>query len=88
MAGSSAFGSGVEVVFQRVGGSVQDHPVDFDAAPVGREGEPGCVVHNPTLFWQGKIARLVGVRVPIVPMSHQYVVTEAMFEHRETPLPS
>jgi 4-methylaminobutanoate oxidase (formaldehyde-forming) len=35
-----------------------------------------------------EIARMVGVRVPIVPMSHQYVVTEAMFEHRETPLPS
>ena len=28
---------------------------------------------------------MVDVRVPIVPMSHQYVVTEAMFEHRETP---
>ena len=32
--------------------------------------------------------RMVDVRVPIVPMSHQYVVTEAMFEHREAPLPS
>jgi 4-methylaminobutanoate oxidase (formaldehyde-forming) len=39
-------------------------------------------------MFAAEIARLVGVRVPIVPMSHQYVVTEAMFEHRETPLPS
>jgi 4-methylaminobutanoate oxidase (formaldehyde-forming) len=31
---------------------------------------------------------MVDVRVPIVPMSHQYVVTEAMFEHRDSPLPS
>ena len=27
-------------------------------------------------------ARLVGVRVPVVPMSHQYVVTEPLLEHR------
>ena len=39
-------------------------------------------------MFAAEIARMVGVRVPIVPMSHQYVVTEAMFEHRETPLPS
>jgi 4-methylaminobutanoate oxidase (formaldehyde-forming) len=39
-------------------------------------------------MFAAEIARLVGVRVPIVPMSHQYVVTEAMFEHRDSPLPS
>jgi 4-methylaminobutanoate oxidase (formaldehyde-forming) len=39
-------------------------------------------------MFAAEIARMVGVRVPIVPMSHQYVVTEPMFEHRETPLPS
>ncbi len=39
-------------------------------------------------MFAAEIARMVGVRVPVVPMSHQYVVTEAMFEHRETPLPS
>ena len=39
-------------------------------------------------MFAAEIARMVDVRVPIVPMSHQYVVTEAMFEHRETPLPS
>ena len=35
-----------------------------------------------------EIARLVGVRVPIVPMSHQYVVTEGFLPTRESPLPS
>lgn len=40
-----------------------------------------------------EIARLVGVRVPIIPMSHQYVVTEAFLERSDqpggsTPLPS
>jgi glycine cleavage system aminomethyltransferase T/glycine/D-amino acid oxidase-like deaminating enzyme len=39
-------------------------------------------------MFAAEIARMVGVRVPIVPMSHQYVVTEAMFAHRDTPLPS
>jgi len=39
-------------------------------------------------MFAAEIARMVGVRVPVVPMSHQYVVTEAMFDHRETPLPS
>lgn len=39
-------------------------------------------------MFAAQIARLVGVRVPIVPMSHQYVVTEPMFEHRSSPLPS
>jgi 4-methylaminobutanoate oxidase (formaldehyde-forming) len=35
-----------------------------------------------------EIARMVGVRVPIVPMSHQYVVTESFLPTRESPLPS
>jgi 4-methylaminobutanoate oxidase (formaldehyde-forming) len=39
-------------------------------------------------MFAAEIARMVDVRVPIVPMSHQYVVTEAMFEHRDSPLPS
>lgn len=34
------------------------------------------------------IARMVDVRVPIVPMSHQYVVTEPFLERRERPLPA
>jgi glycine cleavage system aminomethyltransferase T/glycine/D-amino acid oxidase-like deaminating enzyme len=43
-------------------------------------------------MYAAEIARMVGVRVPIVPMSHQYVVTEAMpavvEASRERPLPS
>ncbi len=43
-------------------------------------------------MYAAEIARMVGVRVPIVPMSHQYVVTEAMpavaQAARERPLPS
>ena len=35
-----------------------------------------------------EIARLVGVRVPIVPMSHQYVVTEPFLPAGTGPLPS
>ena len=35
-----------------------------------------------------EIARLAGVRVPIVPMSHQYVVTEAFLPPGTGPLPS
>jgi glycine/D-amino acid oxidase-like deaminating enzyme/glycine cleavage system aminomethyltransferase T len=43
-------------------------------------------------MYAAEIARMVGVRVPIVPMSHQYVVTEAMpvvvQAAGERPLPS
>jgi glycine cleavage system aminomethyltransferase T/glycine/D-amino acid oxidase-like deaminating enzyme len=39
-------------------------------------------------IYAAEIARLVNVRVPVVPMSHQYVVTEPMFAHRDKPLPS
>ena len=43
-------------------------------------------------MYAAEIARLAGVRVPIVPMSHQYVVTEpmpaVMEAARERPLPS
>jgi heterotetrameric sarcosine oxidase gamma subunit len=39
-------------------------------------------------MFAAEIARLVGVRVPIVPMSHQYVVTEAFLPAGTGPLPS
>ena len=45
-------------------------------------------------MFAAEIARMVGVRVPVVPMSHQYVVTEALPEVRarraagEKPLPT
>ncbi len=46
------------------------------------------VVVNCGGMFAAEIARMVGVRVPIVPMSHQYLVTEACLERRESPLPS
>ncbi|MGZ4604039.1 MAG: FAD-dependent oxidoreductase, partial [Kineosporiaceae bacterium] len=43
-------------------------------------------------MYAAEIARMVGVRVPVVPMSHQYVVTQAMpavvDASRDRPLPS
>ncbi len=39
-------------------------------------------------MFAAEIARLVEVRLPIVPMSHQYVVTDAFLERRESPLPT
>ena len=39
-------------------------------------------------MFAAEIARLAGVRVPIVPMSHQYVVTEAFLPAGTGPLPS
>jgi 4-methylaminobutanoate oxidase (formaldehyde-forming) len=39
-------------------------------------------------MFAAEIARLVGVRVPIVPMSHQYVVTEPFLPGGTGPLPS
>ena len=39
-------------------------------------------------MFAAEIARLVGVRLPLVPMSHQYVVTEAFLPRRDRPLPT
>jgi 4-methylaminobutanoate oxidase (formaldehyde-forming) len=39
-------------------------------------------------MFAAEIARMVGVRLPLVPMSHQYVVTDAFLERREQPLPT
>jgi 4-methylaminobutanoate oxidase (formaldehyde-forming) len=39
-------------------------------------------------MFAAEIARLAGVRVPVVPMSHQYVVTEAFLPAGTGPLPS
>jgi glycine cleavage system aminomethyltransferase T/glycine/D-amino acid oxidase-like deaminating enzyme len=39
-------------------------------------------------MFAAEIARLAGVRVPIVPMSHQYLVTEPFLERRGSPLPT
>ena len=39
-------------------------------------------------MFAAEIARMAGVRVPLVPMSHQYVVTEPFLPRRDTPLPT
>jgi 4-methylaminobutanoate oxidase (formaldehyde-forming) len=39
-------------------------------------------------MFAAEIARMVGVRVPVVPMSHQYVVTEPFLPPGTGPLPS
>ncbi len=52
-------------------------------------GDVECeVVVNCGGMFAAEIGRMVGVRVPVVPMSHQYVVTGAFFERGERPLPT
>ncbi|MDN3351645.1 FAD-dependent oxidoreductase [Actinomadura sp. DC4] len=51
------------------------------------EVEAEVVVDAGGMF-AAEIGRMAGVRVPIVPMSHQYLVTEALREHDGTRLPT
>ncbi len=52
-------------------------------------GDVECeVVVDAGGIFAAEIARMVGVRVPLVPMSHQFLVTEAFLEPREKPLPT
>ncbi len=52
-------------------------------------GEVECeVVVDCGGMFAAEIARMVGVRVPVVPMSHQYVVTEPFLPPGTGPLPS
>jgi glycine cleavage system aminomethyltransferase T/glycine/D-amino acid oxidase-like deaminating enzyme len=46
------------------------------------------VVVNCGGMFAAEIGRLGGVRIPIVPMSHQYLITEAFLPRREQPLPT
>jgi glycine/D-amino acid oxidase-like deaminating enzyme len=53
------------------------------------KGDVECeVVVNCGGMFAAEIARMVDVRVPIVPMSHQYVVTEPMLPDATAVLPS
>ena len=51
-----------------------------DGAVVGvrtDRGDVACeVVVDAAGMYAAEVARLVGVRVPVIPMSHQYVVTQ------------
>jgi 4-methylaminobutanoate oxidase (formaldehyde-forming) len=81
------------------GKGVQVHPhtrvtaIDTERGRVTRvhtdQGSIDCetVVDCGGMF-AAEIARMVGVRLPLVPMSHQYVVTDAFLERREQPLPT
>ncbi len=52
-------------------------------------GDIDCeVVVNCGGMFAAEIGRLAGVRVPIVPMSHQYLITEPFLPRRDTPLPT
>jgi 4-methylaminobutanoate oxidase (formaldehyde-forming) len=52
-------------------------------------GDVGCeIVVNCAGMYAAEIGRLAGVRIPVVPMSHQYVVTEPFRQRTGTPLPT
>ncbi len=57
--------------------------VHTDRGPVECE-----VVVNCGGMFAAEIGRMVDVRVPVVPMSHQYLVTEGFFERGDRPLPT
>ena len=40
------------------------------------------------LMFAAEIGRMLDVRIPLVPMSHQYVVTDAFLDRRDRPLPT
>ncbi|GAA3559031.1 FAD-dependent oxidoreductase [Nonomuraea rosea] len=50
------------------------------------QGDIDCeIVVNCGGMFAAEIGRMAGVRIPIVPMSHQYVVTEACHDHTGLP---
>jgi 4-methylaminobutanoate oxidase (formaldehyde-forming) len=69
--------TGIDVVDGAVTGVRTDH------------GDVACeVVVDAGGMYAAEIARLVGVRVPVIPMSHQYVVTGPFRDVGETRLPT
>jgi heterotetrameric sarcosine oxidase gamma subunit len=52
-------------------------------------GEIACeIVVDCGGMFAAEIARMVGVRVPIIPIAHQYLVTEGFRERTDQPLPT
>jgi 4-methylaminobutanoate oxidase (formaldehyde-forming) len=52
-------------------------------------GDIDCeIVVNCGGMFAAEIGRLAGVRVPLIPMSHQYLVTEALMARPQRPLPT
>ena len=53
------------------------------------KGEIACeIVVNCGGMFAAEIGRMAGVRIPLIPMSHQYLVTEAFLPERGDPLPT
>ena len=80
---------GLATSARRNGVTIRTHTrvlgIDVDAGAVTRvrtdAGEVECeVVVDAAGMFAAEVARMVGVRVPIVPMSHQYVVTQPVRE--------
>jgi 4-methylaminobutanoate oxidase (formaldehyde-forming) len=78
---------------------VQVHPhtrvtgIDAEGGRINRvhtdQGIIACeVVVNCAGMFAAEIGRMLDVRIPLVPMSHQYVVTDAFLERRDHPLPT
>jgi glycine cleavage system aminomethyltransferase T/glycine/D-amino acid oxidase-like deaminating enzyme len=78
---------------------VQVHPhtrvtaIDAEGGRVARvhtdRGTIACeVVVNCGGMFAAEIGRMLDVRIPLVPMSHQYVVTDAFLERQDHPLPT
>jgi 4-methylaminobutanoate oxidase (formaldehyde-forming) len=68
---------GIEVVGGRV------------VAVVTENGRVECeVIVNCGGMFAAEIGRLAGVRIPVVPMSHQYLVSEGFLPRGDTPLPT
>jgi glycine cleavage system aminomethyltransferase T/glycine/D-amino acid oxidase-like deaminating enzyme len=62
---------------------------DRVTAVITEAGRIDCeVVVNCGGMFAAEIGRMAGVRIPLVPMSHQYLVTEAFLPRRDTPLPT
>ncbi len=81
------------------GKGVQVHPhtrvtgIDAEHGRVARvhtdRGTIACeTVVNCGGMFAAEIGRMLGVRIPVVPMSHQYLVTDAFLERRDAPLPT
>ncbi|MCW2638019.1 MAG: FAD-dependent oxidoreductase [Dactylosporangium sp.] len=67
--------------------------IDAEKGRVSRvrtdRGDIECeTVVNCGGMFAAEIGRMVGVRIPLIPMSHQYLVTEAFLPRRERPLPT
>jgi glycine cleavage system aminomethyltransferase T/glycine/D-amino acid oxidase-like deaminating enzyme len=67
--------------------------IDVDAGRITGvrtdRGDVACeVVVDCGGMFAAEIGRLAGVRVPLIPMSHQYLVTEAFLPPRDAPLPT